>query len=72
MPDPTRFTLEELQRLAGSAVAKIDLMGTRGATLCTLDEIEAMAVVVACSGLLPERPAPDRHHPMRFAAADGP
>lgn len=48
-----RFCTEELMRLAANGVAKVDLMGSRGITLCTMNEIEAMAGVVALSGLLP-------------------
>jgi hypothetical protein len=66
MPDPDRFTPAELRRLAGSAVAKVDLLGPRGTTLCTMEEVEALAVVAALSGLLAERPASDVHHPMHF------
>ncbi|WP_157057557.1 hypothetical protein [Loktanella sp. 3ANDIMAR09] len=70
MPDPSRFTQDEMLRLAASAVAKVDLMGARGTTLCTMDEIEAMATLLAVSGLLPDRPAPDQHHPVIFATKE--
>jgi len=50
---PRRFTQDEMLRLAASGVHKIDLLGPRGTTLCSMNEIEAMAVVVALSGLLP-------------------
>lgn len=66
MPDPARFTPEELQRLAGSAVAKVDLLGARGTTLCTMEEVEALAIIAALSGLLVDRPTPNAHHPMCF------
>ena len=53
------WTREEINRLAASAVRKIDLWGQRGTTLCSLAEIEAMACHVALSGPLPTLgPAP--------------
>lgn len=42
-----------MMRLAANGVAKVDLLGPRGTTLCSMDEITAMAGVVALSGLLP-------------------
>jgi len=50
MPEP--FTPEEMQRLAAKAVHKIDLLGPRGTTLCTMDEIEAMAALLVAHGAL--------------------
>ena len=47
------FTLADMLRLAGSGVAKIDLMGERGTTLCTMDEIAAMAALIVAAGALP-------------------
>lgn len=49
--DITRFTPEEMIRLAASGVAKVDLLGPRGTTLCSMDEIEAMAAVCALHGV---------------------
>ena len=49
---PERFTEAEMLRLAAKAVHKIDLLGPRGTTLCTMDEIEAMAGVLVLSGAL--------------------
>ncbi|MCW9041717.1 MAG: hypothetical protein OQK05_00115 [Pseudopelagicola sp.] len=40
-------------RLAASGVTKVDLLGPRGTTLCSMDEIEAMAGLIASAGLLP-------------------
>lgn len=51
--DTERWSKEELMRLAASGVAKVDLLGPRGTTLCSMDEIAAMAALVALSGLLP-------------------
>ena len=52
MADPEPFTTDEMFRLAGSGVAKIDLLGARGTTLCTAREIEAMASLLVTSGAL--------------------
>ena len=41
-----RFSEAEMVRLAASGVAKVDLLGPRGTTLCTMDEIEAMAAMI--------------------------
>lgn len=59
-----RISLEKLVRLAASGVAKVDLLGPRGTTLCTMDEIEAMAMVIAASGLLPGRPGDPERLPL--------
>lgn len=48
-----RWSKGELLQLAASGVAKVDLQGARGITLCSMDEIAAMAAVSAMSGLLP-------------------
>lgn len=48
-----RWTETEMLRLAASGVAKVDLLGPRGTTLCTMNEIAAMAGVIAASGALP-------------------
>lgn len=48
-----RFAHDEMLRLAASGVHKVDLLGPSGTTLCSRDEIDAMAGVVALSGLLP-------------------
>ncbi len=50
--DPRRFAPEEMLRLAASGVHKVDLLGPRGTTLCSMDEIEAMAGVIVLSGVL--------------------
>ncbi|APE43630.1 hypothetical protein BOO69_09545 [Sulfitobacter alexandrii] len=69
MTEDARFKPEELLRLAGSGVAKVDLMGPRGTTLCTMDEIEAMALLIAVSGLLPGRPTDPSRQP-RFVETE--
>lgn len=48
-----RVPYDELIRRARRGVNKIDLLGPRGTTLCSMQEIEAMACLVAMSGLLP-------------------
>lgn len=54
---PTRWTRDEMERLAARAVHKVDLLGPRGSTLCSMDEIAAMAGLLVISGALPA-PAP--------------
>jgi len=49
------FQEAEMLRLARRAVGKIDRMGKRGATLITLEEIEAMATTLACLGVVPAK-----------------
>lgn len=49
-----RWTEDQMLRLAAKGVAKVDLMGPRGTTLCTMDEIEAMALVLAALGVGPK------------------
>jgi len=56
-PRDLRWSTEEMMGLARSAVAKIDAQGPRGTTLCTMDEIEAMALTLVMTGVL--IPAPD-------------
>ena len=55
MSDP--IPASEIGRRARSAVDKIDAQGVRGVTLRSMEEIEAMALVCALSGLLPPPPA---------------
>ena len=72
MPEatPDRFTPDELLRHAARGVLKVDLLGLRGATLVTCDEVTAMAAVIALSGVLPdhllqpEHMKRDRHEPL--------
>lgn len=60
MTEPTRWTVQELVVKAASGVAKVDLMGLRGTTLCSMEEIAAMAGLIAAAGLLPP---PERRMP---------
>lgn len=54
-PEITRWSRDEMMRLAASGVAKVDLLGPRGTTLCSMDEIAAMAAVCALNGVGPNR-----------------
>ena len=53
---PRPFTLPEMLRLAASGVAKVDILGERGTTLCSMDEIAAMAALIVATGALPGSP----------------
>lgn len=57
---PERFTEAEMLRLAAKAVHKIDLLGARGTTLCTMEEIDAMACLLVLSGALQASPEDPR------------
>lgn len=48
-----RIPYDRLISLATGAVRKVDDQGPRGITLCSIEEIEALAGVAALSGLLP-------------------
>lgn len=48
-----RWSEAEMLRLAASGVTKVDLLGHRGTTLVTCEEVAAMAAVIALSGVLP-------------------
>lgn len=48
-----RWTEDEMLRLAARGLLKVDLLGHRGATLVTCEEVCAMAAVLALSGALP-------------------
>ena len=52
-PEIARWNPDEMLRLAASGVAKVDLLGPRGSTLCSMDEIAAMAAVCALHGVGP-------------------
>lgn len=62
MTEPVKpFAQREMLEAASRGLGKIDLWGPRGATLVSMDEIEAMACVLALLGLVPTepgRPAP--------------
>lgn len=56
MSDAGLLPMSELLRRASRALGKVDLHGRRGITLLSMDEIEAMAVVLATFGLVPTIP----------------
>ena len=52
--EPVRFpSTRRMLELAASGVLKVDLLGHRGTTLVTCEEVAAMASVLALSGALP-------------------
>jgi hypothetical protein len=67
-----RWTEAEMLHLAASGVTKVDLLGQRGTTLVTCEEVAAMAAVIALSGVLPslsERASAGTYPEFRNAAA---
>ncbi len=55
------LTEAEMLARAARALGKIDLWGVRGATMISLEELEAMACTLAALGVVPiyaDRPAP--------------
>ncbi|ODM46779.1 hypothetical protein [Mameliella sp. MMSF_3455] len=52
MPD-TPMTEAEMLAKAGSAIAKIDRSGQRGASMVTMEETIAMAALIECLGAGP-------------------
>ena len=54
--EPQPWSLRQMQELARGAVRKVDRDGVRGATMCSVEEIVAMAGVLALGcGLHAER-----------------
>jgi hypothetical protein len=51
-----RLTNDELMTRAARGLGKVDLLGQRGLTLVTTQEIEAMAALLAILGLAPIYP----------------
>lgn len=51
-----RPTIPELTERARRGVGKVDRDGARGATLVTIDEVEAMAILLAVLGVTPIYP----------------
>lgn len=50
------FAAREMAEKASIALGKIDALGTRGTTLVSMDELAAMACVLALVGLVPTPP----------------
>ena len=60
--EPIRLSTNELMTRAARGLGKIDKFGPRGVTLVSFEEIEAMAGLLACLGLVPiypGKPAPE-------------
>lgn len=53
---PDRWTGLQMLELAARGLGKVDVLGARGTTLCSMDEIAAMAAVLALCGLPAIRP----------------
>ncbi|MGV8987621.1 MAG: hypothetical protein ACOH2H_15225 [Cypionkella sp.] len=52
---------DDVLRQASTALGKVDLWGRRGVTMLSIDECEAMALLLAALGLIPTvvgKPAP--------------
>lgn len=64
MPDPARWTLPQMQTLAARGLGRVDLWGSRGASLVTIEEIEAMAGMLAAYGLRPIYPGAGEPRPI--------
>lgn len=60
-PMSDRFTQDQMISLAANGVGKVDTWGKRGATLVTIDEVVAMAGLIAAARILPA--IPDRIAP---------
>lgn len=56
MSDAGLLPMSELLKRASRAMGKIDLHGRRGVSLVSIDETEAMAIVLATLGLVPTIP----------------
>lgn len=59
----TRLTESQMLRRAATGLGKVDAYGLRGASLISLDEIEAMAALLAICGLTPIAPGPETRPP---------
>lgn len=55
-PDPVRWTIPEMMELAARGVGKVNHYGERGATLVSMEEVSAMAGLLAIFGLKPVVP----------------
>ena len=51
MAEPSPWNDAEMLDAAARGVGKVDLYGRRGVTMVSADEIEAMALTLACLGL---------------------
>ena len=58
-PAPQALAKLEIMRRASTALGKVDLYGPRGVTMLSVDETEAMALLLALLGLVPTLPGQD-------------
>jgi hypothetical protein len=56
MSGSDRMTVEQMLVLAARGLGKVDTLGLRGITLISVEEIEAMAALLAVFGLVPIPP----------------
>jgi hypothetical protein len=56
MPVSDRMTAEQMLIRAARGLGKVDALGLRGITLISVEEIEAMAALLAVFGLVPIPP----------------
>jgi hypothetical protein len=56
MSDAGLLPLNEIKTRASRAIGKVDLHGRRGVTMLSVDETEAMALLLATLGLAPTKP----------------
>jgi hypothetical protein len=71
--EPARWTQEQMIELAARGLGKVNALGPRGATLCSIDEIVAMAAMLALLELEPIAPGEPAPVPMQrfFLGPDG-
>jgi len=71
--DPARWTQERMIELAARGLGKVNSLGQRGATLCSMEEIIAMAAMLALLELEPIAPGEPAPVPMQrfFLGPDG-
>jgi hypothetical protein len=53
------LTLPQILTRASSGLGKVDLWGRRGVSMLSMDEAEAMALLLASLGLVPTMPGKD-------------
>lgn len=59
MIEVPKLPLPNILIRASTAIGKVDLWGKRGVTMLSLDETEAMALLLAVLGLAPTKPGND-------------
>jgi hypothetical protein len=53
------LSMQQILSRASSGLGKVDLWGRRGVTMLSMDEAEAMALLLASLGLVPTKPGQD-------------